>query len=171
VKLHEIREKVANSHPDEWERLASGPDYLDRFTQISGGERTWLELNWHNGVAVYQDDVDIRLAFGMEVDRDLDLGWTFPDPQTTRDLVDLFWRGSLVYRWSVYSVDGGRAYLPQVRPATVETGPGAVDMELVAWYASAEDVKIARLAHVFNGGREDEFADYLSRTNIIERPA
>ncbi len=146
-----MRQKVADSRPDDWELLQSGPDYLDRFTQVSAGERTWLEVGWHNAVAVFREDADLRIAFGMQIDWDLDFGWTFPDPQVTRDLVDLFWRGALVHRWSVYSVDGGKAYLPQVDPATVETGPSVMDMELVARFASSEDVKIARLAHVLNG--------------------
>lgn len=170
MTLDELIRTVTDSTPDDWEVLVSGPDYHDRFIQVSTQAGTHLEIGYHGAMCVYRNDVDLRLAFGMPMDRDLSFGWTFPDPQVTRDLVDLFWRGALVYRWSVYSVDGGRAYVPQMDPSSVSTGPGFLDTELAGWTASPSDVKLTRLVHVLNGGRGEEFDSYLMRTTIVERP-
>lgn len=169
MRLDEIISTVVESEPDDWEVLLAGPDYQYKFVQVGTQQGTHLEIGYHSAMAVYRHDIDIRLAFGMPMDRDLNFGWSFPDPQVTRDLADVFYRGALVYRWSVYAVDGGRAYVPQMDPSAVTTGDGAFGMELAGWTASSSDTKLARLVHVFNGGQAEEFDSYLKRTTIVVR--
>lgn len=89
---------------------------------VSGGSR-WLDVESHTYLAVYKDEVDLRLAWGMTADKELTFdGWDFPDRSIERQHVDGFWRGSLITRWPVLSVDGYRCFLPSPYQSVVETG-------------------------------------------------
>ena len=37
--------------------LGDGPNYLDKFTEVSSRDRHWVELDWHTYLAVYKPDV------------------------------------------------------------------------------------------------------------------
>ena len=90
-------------------------------------------------------------------------------------LVDGFWRGALVTRWTVLLVDGFRCHLPDPERVTVETGEGICDSETVAWMANeSEVVSLARLLHGLvhgeSDGTERQFASYLERDSHRARP-
>lgn len=165
---------ITASSPDDWELLAvDGLTFLDRLGDVFSEGQHRLEATSHTYLAVFKADVDLRLAWGLEVDEKLEYdGFAFPDPRITRELVDGFWRGALVARWSVLSVDGHRCYLPDSDRAYVKTGESARDIETIGWTARESDVGLARLlqklARPSESGRE--FESYLERAKIVEVP-
>jgi hypothetical protein len=127
---------------------------------VISGDLPYLETESHHYLAVYETDVDLRLAWGLLIDDDLVYdGWVFPNRAISRVLVDAFWRGSLVARWSVLDVDGHRCYLPEVRRGDGDAG---------GWTATADEIALARLLHEVVRQSGSEFDNYLGRANITE---
>jgi hypothetical protein len=165
VKYDEITRMVTASSPDDWTVLGDGPIYLDRFTQVHSGDRHWMEADSHYYLAVYQADVNLRLAWGITLDDKLSFeGWTWPDRSITRLLVDALWQGALVARWAVLSVDGGRCYLPNPRRDSSSSAP------TVAWTAEASEIALARLLQRLTRPSDTDFARYLEQAGVVEVP-
>ncbi len=78
MRLEEILSLVLESSPADWHQPLVGPTYLDRFSPASLRGQTSLEVDWHHAVAVYREDVRLRLGWGLSLDSDLDFGWQFP---------------------------------------------------------------------------------------------
>lgn len=121
MRLDELQTTIANSHPDEWQRINSiGPTYRDRFSSWSSpaNNTSGIEHDAHREVAVYRPDIDLTIAYGMSEglhDHNLKFAWSenFADSKVHEiSIVDIFWRGSLVDRLNYVYVDGGRAILP-----------------------------------------------------------
>jgi hypothetical protein len=175
VSLQALRALVAQSVPDDWSVVYRGPLYLYQLGQVSSAkEGARVDVDWHNHLAVYKPDVRLRLAFGLEQDCDLTFdGIVFPDPQITRDLVDLFWNGALVHRWTVLAVDGGRGVVPDVEYEVVSAdgqaslAPG--NSAIVGYRATPEEFAVARLVHVLSGCGGD-FDEHTRRAHIAEVP-
>ncbi len=147
MRYDEFTHTITGSSPEDWEVIAIGGSlHLDRLTEIiSGDGQHWVEVESHSYLAVYEADVDVRLAWGLETDRGLTYeGLTFSDPLITRELVDGFWRGALAARWSVLSADGHRCFLPDPERAYVQTGDSVLDVETVGWTARASEIALAR---------------------------
>jgi hypothetical protein len=163
---------ITNSSPDEWLMLRSGPFFADGFARITDQTGTWLETEGHPYFAVWREDVDLRLGWGITVDSGLQFGdrWIWPDRQIQRVLVDGFWRGALVARWTTLLVDGGRCYLPEPALAYVRTGDGLRDHQAFGSTMVASEVRLARLIHGLGGGSDQEFERYLAQTQVIEVP-
>jgi hypothetical protein len=138
---------------------------------VSSRAQHWLDTDSHTCLAVYQADIDLRLAWGLTIGDGLELdGFNFADPSITRQAVDGFWRGALVTRWHVLSVDGHRCYLPDPHPAHGKTGEGVGGVETVRWTAKASEVALARLLQAMVHGKGGEFESYLARAGIVEVP-
>lgn len=147
MRYDEIRKLITGSSPDDWALVeVTGNVYLDRVEAgVSGGNR-WLDVDSHTYLAVYKDQVDLRLAWGMTADKELTFdGWDFADRSIDRQFVDGFWCGALVTRWPVLSVDGYRCYLPSPQLSVVETGAAFQDHEVVGSTVKASEVALARL--------------------------
>jgi hypothetical protein len=170
MRYDEIRSLIASTTSDDWNELEQGPLYLDQMNQVMSGGASWIEVGSHYSVFVYGPDVDLRIAWGISLDDRLDFGWHFPDRAVTRRLVDVFWRGSLVDRWTVLSVDGGRALLPDVDRFWVRTGDTAADFEHITWTVPALDGALARLLNVLAGHQPDDLETALQIAGIIELP-
>ena len=170
VRYDEITQMVTGSSPDDWEVLGEGPNYLDKFAQVTSEGQHYLELDWHTYLAVYKPDVSLRLAWGMTVDDRLTFeDWHFPDRSGYRVLVDAFWQGALVARWTVLLVDGGRSYLPDADRGYVKTGESITDYETVGWTAKASEIALARLLDRIARSMS-EFDRYLEQAGIVEVP-
>src|SRR5437763_81460 len=121
MTLDELRNLVLASGPYDWNRiLPIGATYLNRFGTVGHpGRESHLEHSEHTNRASYLHDVNLGLAWGMDVDADDDgdrvaLPWRdrFPDKKVSRAFVELFWAGMLVDRELIYYADGGRVVLP-----------------------------------------------------------
>lgn len=170
MRYDEVTNLITGSSPDDWALIEIvGDVYLDRLEQASSGDRNWLEVESHGYLAVYRADVDLRLAWGMTKDTGLTFeGWDFPDRSIDRQYVDGFWRGALVARWPVLSVDGGRCYLPSPYLSAVETGARPQDLEIVGTTVKASETALARLLQRVLGRDDRDFDSYLQRTNAVE---
>ena len=138
---------------------------------MRSADRDWLEVDFHNYLAVFKPDVDLRLAWGLIVDSNLNFDdWVFPDPAIDRLLVDGFWRGALVARWTILAVDGHRSYLPDVDRADIKTGESLRDHQTFGWTAPASDVALARLLQELLQRPAGEFDRYMEQVGIVEVP-
>lgn len=173
MRYDEIRPLIASSSPDDWHMLGRGPLYAESLEQVSGGSAShpWVELGYHDAMWVYKPDVDLRIASGLTIDDRLNFGWHFPDPAVTRDLVDVFWQGSLVDRWTVLSVDGGRHLLPEVDRLWVKTGETMQDYQHISWTATQQDLELTRLVAVLSGHRADDVDTAVEQAGIVIVPS
>ena len=172
MQYDELTQTITTSTPADWARIdADGGLFLDMLGEVSSSEQRWLEVSTHQSMAVYRNDIDLRLAWGLTTGHDLTFEhWVFPDRGVDRLAVDAFWRGALVNRWTVLEVDGGRCYLPDPSRVTVKTGDGPTDVETVGWEAPASEIALARLVNNLSrtGGRE--FDSYLKQAEIRTIP-
>ncbi len=100
-------------------------------------------------MAVYQPDIDLTIAYGMSAPgapTRPSFQWaTFPDPEVSIHIADVFWRGSLVDRVDFVYVDGGRCILP--------LGDGHQGLRITRY-----EYTIARLLDSLESG--DRFEEY-----------
>ena len=112
---------VANSSIEDWNVIGcwgygAGPSYKNRFEfyEIYGDEKSVLKEESHGMYAVFKNNINISLAFGLTINENFKEEWanSFPDPQASSQFVDLFFANTLVERIAYVVVDGGRAKLP-----------------------------------------------------------
>jgi hypothetical protein len=125
--LPELRQRITGSVAENWHVIPQdGPTYRDRFAVTMGPMATHMEADTHLYVAVFEADVDLTLAWGMEFDfawidgrqrdtRKFDWANAFPDESVSVSIADVFWRGSLIDRIHYVLVDGARGLLPWAR--------------------------------------------------------
>lgn len=153
MNLGELRDTIANSGTADWRRIEGGPVYRDRFVhwESPANGTSGIEVHSHSSAAVYQPDIDLTLAYGMDAPgatRQPSFTWaTFPDPDVSIHIADVFWRGALVDRVDFVYVDGGRCILP--------IGDGHQGLRITRYgYA------VARLLDSLENG--DRFEEYCS---------
>jgi hypothetical protein len=161
MRYGELTTMVTTSSAQDWALAGRGPLYLDRFTNVSSQDDHWTEVDFHNSLAIYKPDVNLRVAWGLELDDELSFNdWTWPDPGISRFAVDAFWRGALAARWTLLLVDGARSYLPE--PERARDGSG--------WTAKASKIALARLLQELAHMPAGEFDQYLQSAGIDEVP-
>jgi hypothetical protein len=115
MTLDEVREQVSATTAADWQLLDGGvvPVYLDRFSQISSGDQTWLEHDSHHSRAVLRDDIAIGLAWGLRENKSFAEDWTtrFPNPRASTAWLEVLYHGQPVDRELIVHVDG-RCYVP-----------------------------------------------------------
>lgn len=160
MKLYEIHTTIAGTWDDHWNVLNEGPLFNYNLGTINDVATV---AGFHSGRAVLLDDVDIAIEYGMSIDPFGNRGnWTeswapFPDPNIVGEYCDIYYRGALVDRVVLASVDGGRATLPM---------PEKRDGK---WIAMDRPYQLARLVDSFTSGRE--FEGYFKRSGIRKWPA
>ena len=121
MRHDEIRSRVMGTDADDWHQIVcwggGGPSYLNSFgVWTTSDGQMGFEIESHSNLAVLREDVDLKIAWGLNTDRDgsLTFPWqnNFADNKVTKMFIDILWRDSLVDREVVVSVDGGRALLP-----------------------------------------------------------
>lgn len=161
---------ITESTPGDW-KVTTGPTFLHRLGNVRTGGQTWLEADSYDYIAVYKPDVDLRLAWGLPYGDNLSYpGWTFPDPKISRLLADGFWRGALVARWQVLSVDGNRCYLPHPDLIVAETGALPHDPVVpTGTTVKTSEIGLARLLQqMVLRHATRSFDDYLTGTGAQE---
>lgn len=158
MRYDEVTKLVTSSSPEDWAMISEGPLFLDRFTNIMSDGRDWLEADSHNYLVINKADVNLRLAWGLELDSGLHFeGWSFPDQSISQFAVDAFWQGALVARWTLLLVDGARSYLPVPERVADRSG----------WTASADEIALARLLQELVGRPAGQFDSYMARAGIV----
>ncbi len=169
MRYDEVTSMITTSSTSNWEILQSGPHYLDSFGEVSSSGQHWIEVGYHDYLAVYKADVTLRMAWGMGMEDNLTFeGWIWPDRSISRFLVDGFLQGALVARWGLLSVDGGRCYLPSPNQEYEEESPG--QYRGLGWTAPTSHVALARLINNLVNRPEGEFDRYLQQTGLTETP-
>lgn len=121
MKLEELLKIILKSEPEQWNNIScwgygSGPSYKDRldFYDIYNGQDNVLNAKSHSNVCVFKEDIDVTMAYGLISNEDFKAEWAnqFPDPSAHSNIVDIFYRGSLVFRETYLVVDGGRCRIP-----------------------------------------------------------
>ena len=168
MKYDDVVGMVTTSGVSDWQQIDGGRFFIYELGEYSSAEGRGVSVEYHHSLGVYRGDVGLRLAWGLEEDRDLQFeGMSFPDKQIWRCFADAFWQGALVARWRYLLVDGGRCSLPEVHQAYdgVEEHPG----DPAKWTfrrstARMGDVAVARLVDGLSG--RSEFDSYMSRAGI-----
>ncbi|MDQ0649513.1 hypothetical protein QFZ53_003709 [Microbacterium natoriense] len=160
MQLHEIWAKISESWDEWWNYIPEGPLYNYNLGTSNGGASVF---GWHDARAILNEDVDIAIEWGMSEDpfenrRDYKPEWApFPDPTAHLCYADIFYRGALVDRVLMASVDGGRAYLP---------APEHKDGKLIVM---DRPYQLVRLINDITGTRD--FESYFERSGIYKWPA
>ena len=121
MKLNELLKTILKSTPNQWNKIScwgygSGPSFKDHFTfyEVLKGQENVLNVASHSNLCVFKEDIDITMAYGLSSNDDFKAEWTnnFPNPKAYSNVIDIFYRNSLVYRETYLVVDGGRCELP-----------------------------------------------------------
>ncbi|TQK19110.1 hypothetical protein FBY40_1601 [Microbacterium sp. SLBN-154] len=160
MQLHEIWKEIIESHEGYWNYIPRGP--LFNYNLGTSNGAAWV-AGYHDARAVLLHDVDIALEFGMDSNiwqerEPAKPEWApFADREVFFVWCDIMYRGSLVDRVELASVDGGRATLPF---------PEKRDGE---WIVMDRPYHLARVIDDIQGGRE--FEEYFERSGIRKWPA
>lgn len=175
MNLPELRAFIMQRDADDFHEIGSGPLFHPAFTVLfmgGGKDGRITDVATHDTRLVCIDDIDICIEWGLPANNreEEHHPWadeaSFPDPDVRTYLVDVFYRGTLVDREYVCSVDGGRAILPAPSARRVIDGP-FMKNEPIAWRVSPWETAIARIV---NGPRR-EFDRYLKQSGILVDPA
>ncbi|GAA1781628.1 hypothetical protein [Agromyces lapidis] len=175
MKLQELRDIITNTTPADWELVTHGPYYHDAFSTVSGGGGGLRieEARSHGSKVVLRDDIDISIEWGFTWDDARDRGelwwpWakSFPDPNAYTFWVDIFYRGALVDRNTLVSVDGGRAYLPVADAVRIDGGSPMEPAESTDAYDFYVDEWDYGLARTVDGFGHNEFDSYFARAGL-----
>jgi hypothetical protein len=161
MKLQDVRRILTESEGCQWSKLDSaGPLYRNGFGTWTTADNQGIDVTWHHSAAVYRDDIDLTVQWGMKLDATRDRGhWAFPwaenfmSKDVTPYWVDVFWRGSLVDRYAAVSVDGAHGLVPM--PHTAGEEPNWLDA-----VTKREAGVIRLIAELGNYGRS--FDGYLA---------
>lgn len=151
------------------------PVFHDGFSSVWDKEGSRIEeARSHGEKAVLIDDIDVSLEWGFTWSdgRDEDWPWAngFPDQKAQSFWADIFYRGALVDRVRLVSVDGGRAHLPTagaVRNDGGDPGQPAPSMASYDWYVDDWDYDVAR---VINSIQDLDFHQYFRGARLKRGP-
>lgn len=164
----ELLKMIKTSSPRQWRQITEGPTYRGFFVESGAyGEPAGVRYLEHPHTAVFEDDVDLTVAWGLDPTSAIDSGTldfgfpnNFPDPDASEDLADFFYRGALIHRERLLSVDGNRALLPICMQRA-----SRADKKKLEFFTTSESRDVARLVHSFT--HPADFDEYLSRAGIL----
>ena len=166
MKLYELLSRILESTPDQWNSIAcwghgSGPSYKDKleFYEVFNGQENVLHVDSHSDICVFKEDIDITMAYGITSNEDFIADWAnqFPNPSAYSNIIDIFYRGSLVHRETYLVVDGGRCELPI--PSYGENGELVVGKDYYNFIKLLEKISTGST-------NDDNFNYYFNRTGI-----
>lgn len=160
MKQYELWNLITESWDTWWTYLPEGPLFNYNLGTSNGQATVW---GYHDARAVLIEDIDVAIEWGMSSDplehrRDFTPEWApFPDPTVELCFADIYYRGALVERISIASVDGGRMYLP-----TPEKHEGS-------WVVMDRPYQLVRVINDITNARD--FESYFERSGIYKWPA
>ncbi len=168
MDLEQVRSLITNSRPEDWERIRHNSYFLPRHSTDAVAEDTEsVKVDEHEVLVVYKPDVDLRLAWGLVEEPDLHVEWAppWPNPKVARLFVDTFWAGALIDREVVYSVDGGRCYLPEQDRDGASTG--VIDGVTSGFVVDEAVARRARLINELTSSQGVEFDSYMQQARFV----
>ncbi|ELB95049.1 MULTISPECIES: hypothetical protein [Rhodococcus] len=180
MKLDELRKIIRETTTEDWNHIhcwggGAGPSYRDRTVTALVGKTDAIEneVESHGNVAILRDDIDISIAWGLDLDfrglrdagsrppRSFDWAKNFPNEDVWISIGDIFYRGSLVDRVLFAVVDGGRVLLPWAHEQF--SGPDEGDVVTSSW-----EYDFARLVDHFEGVSEFDEAFAAAGFKIVD---
>lgn len=156
MQLHELRSAVANTYAQDWNRIKDGP--LGRLVPA--------HVTGHTAYAVLKSDLNISLAWGLEVDprepgmhpRTNTYGWlaSTGTEEAVPEVADLYVGATLADRITVLVADNGRVILPW-------PSGRSMDADEPQLYVTRWEHDFARLVDSFEHG---DFRHYFGQTGI-----
>lgn len=173
MQLSELDQIFEKTTADHWEVVEAGPTFLHGYLVVGGADGSGIAgVEHHDSLAVLRADIDVRIAWGYDPDfgareREFFDEHTFADATVGVELGDVFFRGALVQRRHLISVDGGRAVLPmpRTRRRADADGRGRESFEQVV---TQREVNFARLVDALGGS--SEFDRYLQQSGVRVTP-
>ncbi|MBD8725792.1 hypothetical protein IFT43_20720 [Oxalobacteraceae sp. CFBP 13708] len=95
-------------------------------TFLSAPATEWIHVDGHAQVAFFKDDVNLRIVSTLDGEdvqaQDFREPWAngFADPSASGYYYNLYYGASLLHKFILVTVDGGRARLPLPDTATME---------------------------------------------------
>jgi hypothetical protein len=180
MRLDQIRQMIADSSNYDWHKITcwgagSGPSYKYRLHSWTTKDDVSMDVDSHGNLAIFRADVDLNIAWGLDREYDppglepleLHFDWQdqFMDQKVRPFYADIFWRGNLVEREMLVSVDGGRALLPMPMPEPTERDEHGKPTE---WQeaVSVWEHSFAELIHGFEHPPR-EYATHFSRAGFV----
>lgn len=179
MKLADIWDTITRSTRADWNHIPcwgamSGPSFHDSFETTSSSRGLETGVESHGNVAIYREDVNLSIAWGIDVDDrfwrthktklNYDFQKNFMNDDVTRCFADVFWAGSLVDREILVAVDSGRTLLPAPRGYLV-SGESHEDTAVWGDKVTSREVAFARLVDSLEGGG-GEFSSNLRRAGF-----
>jgi hypothetical protein len=182
MDLETFNQTVNRSQSYDWERVDGGTTYTDSFSASmrGGSDAVELDVDYHHSRAVLRSDIDIAMAWGRDPNRHgsfdrgikLSFSWqkNFPDPEVRALEVDLFYRGSLVRRETLLSIDGGRGLIPFGRTRKKD-GAGMTSRNADDYYdaCTQAEVDFAKLIDRIENHHSD-FDSHLRQAGFVVEP-
>lgn len=178
MDLDTFNQLVDESNAHDWKRVVSnGGTYTDAFypSKIGASEHISLDVDSHDRKVVLRQDIDISIAWGRDPngtgssssarERVLTFDWAekFFDSKVYAVEVEIFYRGNLIRREEILSVDGHRGYLPFPHTRRKAGSPEiGVDAEDFYYSVTPEEVKFARLMDQLANRGSRDFDQLLS---------
>lgn len=166
MKLNELLNAILVSKPEQWNRIScwgygSGSSYKDKFEfyEVYNGQENVLHTESHSDICIFKEDIDVTMAYGLTSNEDFKAEWAnkFPNPSACSNIIDIFYRGSLVFRETYLVVDGGRCELPI--PSYGDNGELVVSKDYYNFIKLFEKIS--------NGSTNDnKFDSYFNQTDI-----
>lgn len=178
MNLRDLRTILTTTDAWQWSKIDStGPLYRNGYvvSGTPGGHEHDIDVYWHDSAAVYRDDVDLTIQWGMDLSGirrnrdDWRLPWAenFPSQSVSPHWVDVFWRGTLVDRYALIGIDGGHGLVPF--PRTKAKGDPLDHETQYDDVITERELAVARLIDSLQGGfqRVDE---YVTRSGLVVIP-
>lgn len=161
MRQNELWNLIIESWDTWWTYIPDGPLFTYNLGNSNGHATVF---GYHSARAVFIDDIDVALEWGMPEDPlepnegEFTAEWApFRNPSIKLCFADVFYRGSLVERVSIASVDGNRVYLP------------TPEQQDDAWVVSDREFHLARVINDIAGKRD--FETFFKRSGIVKWPA
>ncbi|GAA1866173.1 hypothetical protein GCM10009715_11730 [Paeniglutamicibacter psychrophenolicus] len=121
MRFNDVMHILANSTAEDWHYIpchgGNGPAYAVDWKESEGN----FTPNPHPRRATYSADVNLTIAWGLELQEDGEFAWLeegipsfIKGKKTTADLecIDVFWAGALIARRHYYAVASEHVWIP-----------------------------------------------------------
>lgn len=140
MRFDDVMHILANSTPEEWHYVpchsGEGSAYVDQWQLVNEGSDNWFaEHKNHPHRATYKGDVNLTIAYGMELRSNASYTWLEEGfPSVIRDQVqvadyeaiDIFWAGSLIERRHYFALSSESVKIPAFQHDFSEDRVGTV---------------------------------------------
>lgn len=159
MRFPEFITTIIESDAEDWHTdRVGGPYFRYQLGPVEqNGQLKTLEYEAHEKRAIYKGDIDISMEWGYRYLDDFKEEWanSFADRTASASFLDLKYRGDIIHREIIVSVDGGRCYLP----LPLVPAEGAKNIQV-----PRGRVKLVRLVQEITGTWE--FDEYFRRSGL-----